>query len=222
MQKLSAIVRLVVLVAIVAAAIFAAWRSGLLQDPARAKAAVQSIRQARALPVWFVVIYTVTAAIGIPPAVLTLAGGALFGTTFGILYSWIGAVLGAVGGYAVAAGLGGNAIRHVLGRHRDKLDRLLERATFMALLRLRVNPIVPFNVLNFASGLSKVPFRQYFFGTLVGVLPAIAVYAYFADSVVAGATGARERAAWHVAIAGVVLLLLTYGPTLWRRATDRT
>lgn len=222
MHKLSAILRLAILAAIVAMAVFAAWRSGLLQDPARAKAAVQGIRQARALPVWFVVIYTLTAAIGIPPAILTLAGGALFGTTFGILYSWIGAVLGAVGGYAVAAGVGGNAVRQVLGRHRDKLDRLLESASFMALLRLRVNPIVPFNVLNFASGLSRVPFRAYFFGTLVGVLPAIAVYAYFADSVVAGATGARERATWHVAIAGVVMLLLTYGPTLWRRATDRT
>ena len=222
MQKLRAILRLAILAAIVSAAFFAAWRSGLLQDPARAKAALQGIRQARALPLLFVVVYTVTAAIGIPPAVLTLAGGALFGTTFGIVYSWIGAVLGAVGGYAVAAGLGGNAIRQVLGRHRDKLDRLLEGATFMALLRLRVNPIVPFNVLNFASGLSKVPFREYFFATVVGVLPAIAVYAYFADSVVAGATGARERAAWHVAIAGIVMLLLTYGPSLWRRATDRT
>jgi uncharacterized membrane protein YdjX (TVP38/TMEM64 family) len=72
-------------------------------------------------------------------------------------------------------------------------------------------------VLNFASGLSKVSFRDYFLATIVGVLPATAVYAYFADSVIAGATRARSQAVWHIAIAGIIMILLSYGPALWRR-----
>jgi uncharacterized membrane protein YdjX (TVP38/TMEM64 family) len=152
---------------------------------------------------------------------MTLAGGAVFGTKLGILYSWIGALLGAIGGYALARWLGGNAIRQLLGRHSKKLDAVLGRVSFAALFRLRVNPVVPFNVLNFASGLSKVPLKPYVGATSVGVLPAIVVYAYFADAVIAGATGARERAFLHMAIAGVIIILLSFGPSTWRRFFER-
>ena len=217
MQRTRAIARISLFAAVIALAVFAAWRIGLLSDPARARDTLRGLCQVRSLPLIFVAIYTITAALGVPPVIVTLAGGAVFGAIFGTLYSWIGAVLGAIGGYAIARWLGGNAIRHLLGRHEDKLDKLQDKATIASLFRLRVNPIVPYNVLNFASGLSKVSFRDYFLATVVGVLPATAVYAYFADSVIAGATRARSRALWHIAIAGVIMILLSYGPALWRR-----
>lgn len=216
-QRKGAIARIVIFASIIAVAVFAAWRIGLLNDPERARDTLRNLRQVRSLPVIFIALYTITAALGVPPVIVTLAGGAVFGVTLGTFYSWIGALLGAIGGYAIARWLGGNAIRNLLGRHQDKLDKLQDKATVASLFRLRVNPIVPYNVLNFASGLSKVSFRDYFLATAVGVLPATAVYAYFADSVIAGATRARSRALWHIAIAGVVMILLSYGPTLWRR-----
>ena len=216
-QRNGAIARIVIFASIIAVAVFAAWRIGLLNDPERARDTLRNLRQIRSLPVIFIALYTMIAALGVPPVIVTLAGGAVFGATLGTFYSWIGALLGAIGGYALARWLGGNAIRNLLGRHQDKLNKLQDKATFASLFRLRVNPIVPYNVLNFAFGLSKVSFRDYFLATAVGVLPATAVYAYFADSVIAGATRARSRALWHIAIAGVVMILLSYGPTLWRR-----
>lgn len=218
-ERAQAIARLTLLAAIIAVALAAAWRIGVLNDPARAKAALQSLRQVRHLPVLFVAVYALTAAIGVPPMVLTLAAGAVFGTGFGIIYSWIGALLGAIGGYVLARSVGGNAFRNVLGRYRGKLDDLLDRATIASLFRLRVNPIVPFNAMNFASGMAKVSFRDYLVATAFGILPAIVVYAYFADSVIAGATRARERAFVHIAVAGVVIILLSLGPSTWRRMT---
>ena len=175
----------------------------------------------RGIPLLFVAVYGLTASFGVPPVVMTLAGGAVFGTVFGVLYSWIGAFAGALGGYALARWLGGNAIRQLLGPHSRKLDSLLGHGTFIAIFRLRVNPVVPYNALNFASGLSKVPLRPYTFASLAGVLPAIFVYAYFADAVIAGATGARERAFWHIAIAGIVIIFLSFGPGMWRRFFQR-
>lgn len=218
-QRAQAIARLTLLAAIIAVALIGAWRMGLLNDPARAKVALQNLRQVRHLPVVFVTVYAFTAAIGVPPMVLTLAAGALFGTRYGIMYSWIGALLGAMGGYVLARSVGGNAFRHLLGRYRDKLDDLLDRATMASLFRLRVNPIVPFNAMNFASGMARVSFRDYVIATAFGILPSIIVYAYFADSVIAGATRARERAFLHIAIAGVVIILLSLGPATWRRLT---
>ena len=101
-------------------------------------------------------VYALTATFGIPPAIMTLAGGAVFGTTFGILYSWIGALLGALGGYALARWLGGNAIRQLLGRHSAKLDLVLGHGTFVALFRLRVNPVVPGRGVNSECPPSKM------------------------------------------------------------------
>jgi uncharacterized membrane protein YdjX (TVP38/TMEM64 family) len=216
-----ALLRLAVLVAIVSIAIYIAYRAGVLTSAARAKGILYGLRRVPGIPFWFVAFYSLTASVGVPPAVMTLAGGAVFGTKFGVLYSWIGAVAGALGGYALARWLGGNAIRQLLGRHSQKLDALLGHGTFVAIFRLRVNPVVPYNALNFASGLSKVPLRPYTVASLLGVLPAIFVYAYFADAVIAGATGARERAFWHIAIAGVVIILLSFGPATWRRLFQR-
>jgi uncharacterized membrane protein YdjX (TVP38/TMEM64 family) len=192
-----------------------------LTDAARAKAILYGLRRVRGIPLLFVAVYAFTASLGVPPAVLTLAGGAVFGTKLGVLYSWIGAAAGALGGYAMARWLGGNAIRQLLGRHSQKLDALLGHGTFVAIFRLRVNPVVPYNALNFASGLSKVPLRPYILASLLGVVPAIFVYAYFADAVIAGATGARERAFWHIAIGGIVIILLSFGPSTWRRFFQR-
>jgi uncharacterized membrane protein YdjX (TVP38/TMEM64 family) len=217
MQHTRAIARIALFVSVITIAVVVAWRLGLLSDPARARDALRGLRQVRALPVIFISLYTIAGALGVPPVIITLVGGAVFGVTFGTLYSWIGAVLGAIGGYAMARWLGGNAIRRLLGRHEAKLDKLQDQATIASLFRLRVNPIVPYNVLNFASGLSKVSFRDYFLATIIGVLPATAVYAYFADSVIAGATRARSQAVWHIAIAGIIMILLSYGPALWRR-----
>jgi len=208
-------------VAIVSIAIYIAYRAGVLTSAARAKRILLDLRRVPGIPFWFVAVYALTASFGVPPAVMTLAGGAVFGTKLGVLYSWIGAVAGALGGYALARWLGGNAIRQLLGRHSEKLDALLGHGTFVAIFRLRVNPVVPYNALNFASGLSKVPLRPYILASVFGVLPAIVVYAYFADAVIAGATGARERAFWHIAIAGVVIILLSFGPSTWRRLFQR-
>lgn len=216
-----AILRLAVLVAIVSIAIYLAYRAGVLTSAARAKRILFDLRRVPGIPFWFMAVYALTASFGVPPAVMTLAGGAVFGTKLGVLYSWIGAVAGALGGYALARWLGGNAIRQLLGRHSEKLHALLGHGTFIAIFRLRVNPVVPYNALNFASGLSKVPLRPYILASVFGVLPAIIVYAYFADAVIAGATGARERAFWHIAIAGVVIIFLSFGPSSWRRFFQR-
>lgn len=216
-----ALLQLALLAAIISIAIYVAYRAGVLTSAARARGILYGLRRMPGIPFWFMGVYALTAAFGVPPAVLTLAGGAVFGLNPGVVYSWSGAVVGALGGYALARWLGGNAVRQLLGRHSEKLDVLLGHGTFVALFRLRVNPVVPYNALNFASGLSKVPLRPYTLSTVVGVLPAIFVYTYFADAVIAGATRARERAFLHIAIAGVVIILLSFGPSTWRRIFQR-
>jgi uncharacterized membrane protein YdjX (TVP38/TMEM64 family) len=214
-----AYVRLAVLAAVLAAAGYGAYRLGVfeLRDPQRLGDAIRRARDVPALPVLFVLGYIIATVFGLPGTVFTLAGGAIFGTVLGSLLNWTGATLGALGAYTLARRLGSDAVRNLLGRHASALDVLTSRAGFAALLRLRLIPVVPFNALNFAAGLVPAPFRAYALATAIGIIPGTVVYTYFADSLVAGVTGARQRALVHVAIAGALLIAISFVPALTQR-----
>jgi uncharacterized membrane protein YdjX (TVP38/TMEM64 family) len=208
---------------ILAATLLGAWwiaRSlGLLEYVSLARIG-ELIRAAREAP-WaapaFVAIYAVVAAFGLPGTPLTLAGGAIFGALAGTGLNWLGAMLGSTGAFLIAKFVGGNAIRSLLGRHGAKLDKLSGEHAFTGLLRLRLIPVVPFNVLNFGAGLAGMKLRDYVAATALGILPGTAVYTYFADALIAGVDGARQAAFVRVAVAGALLVALSFAPALARR-----
>lgn len=215
----AAFVRLAVLAALVGAAALVAWRLGFfeLRDPRRLVGAVRRVRTVRAVAPLFVLVYAGVAAFGLPATPLTLAGGAIFGTALGSLLNWLGAVLGATGSFLLARRLGRDAFRQLVGRWGDRLDELGERRGFATLLRLRLLPVVPFNVLSFAAGLAGVTLRAYVAATALGIIPGTIVYTYFADSLLAGVEGASRQAFARAAVAAALLLALSFLPPLVRR-----
>ena len=208
-----------VLLVLLAAAGFTAWRLGFfdLRDPRHLAAAVRRARGVRAIAPLFVLIYAVVAAFGLPATPFTLAGGAIFGTVLGSILNWSGAVLGAIGSFFLAKALGHDALRRLLGQKATKLQGLVERGGFVTMFRLRLLPVVPFNVLSLAAGLAGVPFRAYVLGTALGIIPGTIVYTYFADSLISGAAGASRAAFIKVGIAAALLLTVSFAPMLVRR-----
>ena len=211
--------KLALLAAVIAGAVLAARWAGLgrYTDLETLAGAVRQARDLPFAPLLFVAAYAVIATFGLPALALTLAGGAIFGVGLGFALNWAGATLGAVGGYLLARALGREAVGRLLGRHAERLDALASAHGFATIFRLRLIPVVPFNVLNFAAGLAGVPLRAYTAGTALGIVPASFVYTYFADSLLGGAEGAREQALLRVAIAGGLLVLLSFLPLLARR-----
>ncbi len=211
--------RLLLLGLVIAVAALAAWRIGLfdLRDRRRLAAVVRRARGVPAVAPLFVAVYAMVAAFGLPATPLTLAGGAIFGTVLGSLLNWLGAVLGATGSWALARWLGQDTVRRLLGRWSAKLDAIDAHGGFAAVFRLRLLPVVPFNVLSFAAGLAGVPLRAYLLGTALGILPGTVIYTYFADTLIAGAAGASRAAFVRVAIAAALLLLASFAPALVRR-----
>ena len=180
-----------------------------------------TIRDAREVPYSapiFVVAYIAVTTIGLPALPLTLAGGAIFGVAAGIALTWLGATLGATGAFLLARLLGGDALRRLLGDRAGTLDRMLGDGAFLTMLRLRLIPVVPFNALNFGAGLAGVRITHYVAATAIGILPGTSVYTYFADAMLAGTDGVRQTAFIRVAIAGALLLALSYLPALAKRA----
>jgi uncharacterized membrane protein YdjX (TVP38/TMEM64 family) len=168
-------------------------------------------------PAVFVALYAALSALNFSGLVLTLAGGALFGFWWGALVNMIGANLGATGAFWLARALGREGVRALAGSRLAELDRLTEGKGPIWLLRLRLIPVVPFNLLNLAAGLSAMPWRGYAAATALGIVPGTVVYTLFADAIVTGSGEASRAALTRLLIAGGLLVLLTFAPALARR-----
>ena len=185
-----------------------------LDDPAALAEQVRALRERRHVAPVFVALYALATALALPGSILTIAGGAIFGFQLGALLNWAGASLGAMLAFLLARHLGLGAVRRLLGKRADRVTDLAGAHGFATVLRLRLVPVVPFNVLNFAAGFAGVGFRDYMLGTLIGLIPGTAVYTYFADALLAGAAGARRDALIRLLVAGLLLAALSFLPAV--------
>lgn len=127
----------------------------------------------------YILVYTAAIALNLPGgAVLTLAGGFLFGTLPAVLYVNLGATAGAVLAFLSARYLLGDRLQE---RYRDRLAKFndeMARNGTRYLLTLRLIPVFPFFVVNFLAGLTRVPLSTFSWTTSLGIIPGTAVFAY--------------------------------------------
>ena len=171
-------------------------------------------------PVIFIALYAIATSLAIPGTLLSLAGGALFGFYWGTLFNLVAANIGANAAFLLARTLGRDGVRHLMGddsRALGKLDSVVRKHGFQGLLTLRLVPLVPFNALNFGSGLMPLRWRTYATATLFGIVPGTAVYTFFADALLEGSREASREAWILVFIAGFLLVLLSFLPALLKR-----
>jgi uncharacterized membrane protein YdjX (TVP38/TMEM64 family) len=179
---------------------------------------------------WGVVLFTaayVAAAITLAPAfVLTFAAGAIFGLWRGTLIVFFAALLGAVAVYGLAAPLAHGRIMRRL--ERDARVAAIRRAVvgdaLWVMFLLRLSPLVPYVLLNYALALSGVRFKDFVLAT-VGMLPAIIMYAYYGKIVgdvaklAAGVSPPRGIEYWIVV--GVGLVATIWATSMITRAARR-
>ena len=172
----------------------------------------------------FIGVYATATALAVPGTILTLAGGAVFGFWWGTLYNFVAANIGANAAFLVARSLGGDAVRRLIGKESrvlNKVDGIVEKHGFQGLLTLRLIPLVPFNALNFGSGLMALKWRTYAIATLVGILPGTAIYTFFADALLQGSQEASRDALARLLVAGGLLVLLSFLPAILRKLNVR-
>ena len=125
----------------------------------------------------FITVYIVQTALSLPgAAVLSLAAGALFGTVMGAVYVNIGATIGATLAFLVARYLFHDALQNKFGAQLEKINSELEKAGLNYLIFLRLVPVFPFFLINLGSGLTSMPLRTFFIGTMVGIIPGSVVF----------------------------------------------
>lgn len=123
--------------------------------------------------------YVAVTALSLPAAaLLTLAGGALFGFGRGLLLVSFASTLGATLAMLLARTLLRDAVQARFGARLKSLDAGLQREGAFYLFALRLVPAFPFVLVNLAMGLPRMPVRTYFWVSQLGMLPATAVYVY--------------------------------------------
>jgi uncharacterized membrane protein YdjX (TVP38/TMEM64 family) len=169
-------------------------------------------------PVAFVLGYAVAAVALLPGSFLTVAAGAIFGLARGTGYVFLGATLGACLAFLVARYLARGAVERRVAAHPRfaAIDRAIGREGLKIVLLLRLSPVFPYNLLNYALGLTGVRFRDFLLAS-VGMLPGTLLYVYYGKvigdlaAVAAGAQVERGAAYWATLALG---LAATLGATL--------
>lgn len=148
--------------------------------PASIRDYIQSFGKAAAFV--YIIAYVLNTISIVPPiGLLSLTAGLAFGAVWGAIYIMISAIIGTSITFIISRYFGRGLAEKLLKGKFKSLDKKLEKNGFMAVLVLRAL-YFPYEVLNYASGLTKIRFRDYFFGTFFGLIPGVVISAFFGGS----------------------------------------
>jgi uncharacterized membrane protein YdjX (TVP38/TMEM64 family) len=129
-------------------------------------------------PVIYIILYAVGVCLFLPGTLLTGLGAAIFGAYWGFLYVWTGAMIGASAAFFIGRTLARDFAASLIGDRLKRYDEAIERNGFATVLYLRLL-YFPFTPMNFGMGLTAVRFRDYFFGTALGIIVGTFVFTFF-------------------------------------------
>jgi pyruvate/2-oxoglutarate dehydrogenase complex dihydrolipoamide dehydrogenase (E3) component/uncharacterized membrane protein YdjX (TVP38/TMEM64 family) len=177
-------------------------------------------------PIVFIAGYVLAVLLFAPGSILTLAAGALFGLLRGVLYVFIAATLGAAGSFLVARYVARPYVEKRLAGNPKlaAIDRAIGVSGRKIVFLLRLSPVFPFNLLNYALGLTRVRFADYVLAS-VGMLPGTLLYVYYgklAGDVAALAAGVEaDRGPGYYAVLALGLGATLVATALVTRAARR-
>ncbi len=178
----------------------------------------------------FVGIYILACVFFIPGSVLTLGAGVLFGVLKGSILVSIGATLGATAAFLVGRYLArGWVAKKIEGNAKFKaIDEAVAREGWKIVGLTRLSPVFPFNLLNYAFGLTQVSLKHYFFASWIGMMPGTVMYVYIGslagDLATLGTQGrARTPGEWALYAMGLAatVVVTVYVTRIARKALKK-
>lgn len=205
------------------AAVFAAiWFSPLREHLTRenVRNGVEQIRAVWWAPIAYVLLYAAGCVVALPASIFVVAAGFIWGWLLGGVYAMFGGTLGAVVSYFAARFLGEGLLDR-FGRAGALVRKQVDHAGFTSLLILRNIPGVPFAAVNYAAGVARVPFRTYFFATLIGIAPSKFVFTYCADALFNGSMSEADAFRRLAIVCALVIAMIVVPKLVKRLAAKR-
>ncbi len=129
-------------------------------------------------PIIFMIMYAAGVSLFVPGTLLTGLGAAIFGAYWGFVYVWVGAMIGASAAFFIGRTLGREFAASLIGDKLKKYDDAIERNGCATVLYLRL-VYFPFTPMNFGMGITKVRFKDYLFGTGLGIIVGTFIFTFF-------------------------------------------
>ena len=167
-------------------------------------------------PIVLVLSYGIGCVFAVPASIFIIAAGIIWGWKLGVVYAISGAMLGASASYFAGQFLGEGLLDR-FGKAGDMVRRQISRNGFVSMLIARLIPGPPFAVWNYAAGIARMNFGEYFLATLLGTLPAHIVFAYCADALFNGTMTEGDAVKRLAIVAGLLISLIALTTLLKRR-----
>jgi uncharacterized membrane protein YdjX (TVP38/TMEM64 family) len=171
-------------------------------------------------PVCFIAAYVLGVVAFVPSLPMTVLAGLLFGPLWGTCYSSIASTLGACLAFVIARYAARDVVEHWVGRWPvlARLDRATAHHGFRLVMVTRLVPIFPFNVQNYAYGITGIRFVPYAITSWLCMLPATIVFTLFGGSLSEGGWEFQRVVPSLALAAGLVVLLSLLPRWLYRRS----
>jgi uncharacterized membrane protein YdjX (TVP38/TMEM64 family) len=213
MNHRSMVVRLIVVAALLAAIVYLAIHRSFLEPSVLDR---ELHRFGRLAPILFVLLYAVGTVVFAPGSIMTVAGGALFGPVWGTLWNLTGAALGASFAFAIARYLASDWVSRRAGERLARLMRGVEEEGWRFVALVRLVPLFPFNLVNYAFGLTRIRFAEYVLASFIFMAPGALAFTYLGyvgREAASGQAGAIRKALLALGLLAAVAFL----PRLVRR-----
>ena len=167
-------------------------------------------------PIIYIFLYVIATVLVLPSTPLNLTGGAIFGPWLGTLWTSAAAIIAAIVSFAFTRTIGRKALaKHLAGRWQV-MDAEVRRGGIFYIFAIRLVPIMPYGLVNFAAGLTSVSFKDYVLGTAIGTVPGIFPYVMLGSS---GLKAMKTGDVWPLVTALTLTGILIAGSTWYRRRT---
>jgi uncharacterized membrane protein YdjX (TVP38/TMEM64 family) len=179
---------------------------------------IENIKNNPFAPFMYILIYVIGVIFALPGTALTIIAAPLFGFWQGLVLVIVGSNIGCQLTFWISRSLGGGFIQRFVksDSFMEKASKKIEENGFMFMLYIRLMPIIPFNGINYLSGLTKIRYKDYALATLIGMLPWTAVYVHLSYT----AADIRQNPLGIVISIGV-LVLYTLGITLLKKNQNK-
>ncbi|MFW6147933.1 MAG: VTT domain-containing protein, partial [Thermodesulfobacteriota bacterium] len=195
----------------------AAWRWTPLNkwiDLQNLGAVADTLRGSTAAPFIMLAIYPIGSLILIPVTLMIVSTAFIFGPLAGLIYSLLGSMFAAAFTYGIGRFLGRDTVRRLGGSRINRLSKRLSRHGVITTAVVRMLPIAPFTVVSMAAGASHIHFRDFIFGTLLGMSPGIIAITIFEHRL---EVAIQEPGTESFAILAILLVLIIIAAVLFRR-----
>jgi len=210
--------RKLALLILAAAALAAAWRYTPLKEflaPESITKWARAVREVWWAPIALVLAYTPASVLMLPRPVLTLFAVIAFGVWLGLACAAAGIMAAALATYYAGRVMPEQKMRRLAGAALDPAVKVLRKHAVIAMFVLNQVPVPPFAVQGVIAGGIRVNVWHYALGSLLGMAPALAVWTVFGDQLTRALEDPAKMSWWLIALAVVVLALLTYFVRRW-------